>query len=268
MSKRRRRRRFRNRRRYNGNTKSNKIDDSNDKADKSNEKPSEECLSLNLSLKTALESADISANVSEMKFNLNNLSSSKSNPSPAINNSEEQSRSKINNGHIPNGLENKPNLFNPFHASSPLHSGIKSCNGNIKKQINNKAYKDELNLKKLNSFNDITIYTSPSAQSSKTPSKFHYDLNSSMLSEKSFEGATRRFSIKRSNLSKTRIRIRSTSESFMHHISINIISKIKRFYSRYSSRWIQNIVSLCMWMGLILKKVRKRNNNNNTSFNS
>lgn len=149
-------------------------------------------------------------------------------------------------------------LQKPLYTSSPLYPTIK-LNNDDKMIINNKAHKDEINLQRLNSFNDISIYATCNVQSLKSPSKIKSTnlINiSNHLSEKSFDEHKINYSklLKRKKCNKSR----TISEIFLHNISVTIISRLKRFSSRYITKWIEKILSLCSWMGtLISRKVIK-----------
>lgn len=182
-----------------------------------------------------------------------------------VNNNMESNKMLLNQGDCEN------HLLKPIYTSSPLYSATKLNNQEILKQINNKAYKDELNLKKLKSFNDVTIYASYNVQSLKSPSQINCDfnlkqnyINLSNFSEKSFDDCkytckkmsniSKRVSTRKFNKSKNCGRTHSISENFLHNIATNIISKIKRFHTRYVSKWLQNVVALCAWIGMVKAK--------------
>lgn len=174
----------------------------------------------------------------------------------------------IDNQH--DGFSNKP-----LYSSSPLCTLIKTNNEDVNKSlISNKAYKDELNLKRLNSYNDISIQTSCKVQCLVSP-EFNINvrykpnnldaLNSTQNSfcdyksnNKISPNSTFKFSNKKKppiSKSTTKLCSISSSESFLHNISKNIISKIKRFHARYTSKWMQNIAASYNWISGFIKEV-------------
>lgn len=141
----------------------------------------------------------------------------------------------------------------PLYTSSPLYSAIKLTKEEGK-LINNKAYKDELNLERLKSFNDITIYATYNVQSPTQIKETNLINISNHLPEKTFDQYKFINSSKLSPPKRKCNKSKTLSENFLHNICLSIISKIKRFNARYLTKWIQNIVSLCTWIGMLKSK--------------
>lgn len=49
------------------------------------------------------------------------------------------------------------------------------------------------------------------------------------------------------------------SQQFLHSINNKIIGKIRKFHNKYSSKWVQNIVSLCSWVCVMRPQQQVRN---------